>query len=506
MTARRILPLVLLAVLAMASAATAQTRPAQFFLTGPIQSFTLDAGDLLTGGSMVVEGTTVTIPRNLIVQMPATFLTPKDIFDLNPGNPAESGLAINDSAPRPGDYQASIVGNIVGSRHVAGLVWISQDPLAEGAGYIKSIAANGEITLVADPTDAAPQPETRIRINDPDSVFAPQDPNLDSDPRFMVDGENPTIMSMSGYPMCIPRAANDPECPDANRPEDAGKPLSRFIMGPADLAIAPAGSPPLPKCPACMPEKQAPMRPGDYIIYAGTLARDGADIYISAHTIQANVGIYTQPGVAPAYIAIEGSLLGTMGPRILRDPAVPNDFIDQETQDRLRVEGATTDPTLGIDIYAIDVDPTGNESVRFLSSAPRKEPPYGRFNLVLGKNANALFDGNGVSRGAVREILVRLARNGRLPDGAPVPSGPTFANGLVAGQYRAPVGEFIFPENKSVGEQILPNNFECLPFLVTGTGNLTTNGHNGPDQVGQLDPWPGDPVPAAVPASIFCGP
>lgn len=500
-----------------ATTAGAQTRPAQFVLVGPIESFALDPGDALTGATMVVEGTTVTIPRNLIVQMPATFLTPKDIFDLNPKAPGtESGLAIADATPLPGDYQATIVGNIVDSRHIAGLVWIAQDQLAEGAGYIRDIAGNGEITVVADPTPAASptQPVTRLRINDPNSVYAPADPNPMVDTRFMVDEENPTIHSMTGYPMCVPRSDNDPECPLGNRPLGVdGAPLARFVMGKDPLSVAPAGSPELPACPppigpqdGCNPEKQAPLRRGDYIVFAGTLAEDGAGRYISAHTVEANVGIYTQPGVGPAYLVIEVSLMGTMGPRVPRDPASPGGpFLDQETQDRLRVEGATTDPTPAIDVYAIDVDSSGNETVRFLTVAPRKEPPYGRFNIVLGKAANALFDGNGTLRGAPREILVRLRRQARLPDGSPVPTGPTFANGLVAGQYRAPVGEFIFPENKTVGDPILPNNFECLSFLVTGTGNLTNNGHNGPP-VGQLDPWPGATAPQPVPAGIFCGP
>ena len=500
-----------------AGGAGAQTRPAQFLVVGPIESFALDPGDVLTGATMVVEGTTVTIPRNLIVQMPAIFLTPTDIFDLNPKAPGtESGLAIADATPPLGDYQATIVGNIVGSRHIAGLVWIAQDELAEGAGYISNIAGNGEISVVADPTPTGSptQPITRLRINDPNSVYAPADPNPLVDTRFMVDEENPTIHSMTGYPMCVPRFGNDPECPAGNRPVGADlAPLARFVMGTAPLPIAPVGSPVLPACPppagvqdGCDPEKQAPLRTGDYIIFAGTLAEDAAGRYISAHTVQANVGIYTEPGAEPAYLVIDGSLLGTMGPRIPRDPAFPGGpFLDQETQDRLRVEGATTDPTLPIDIYAIDVDASGNETVRFLTVAPRKEPPYGRYVLVLGKNANALFDSIGTPKGAVREILVRLRRGGVLPDGAPVPTGPTFGNGLVAGQYRAPVGEFIFPENKTVGDPILPNNFECLSFLVTGTGPLTTNGHNGPP-VGQLAPWPGQTAPQPIPAGIVCGP
>ncbi len=92
--------------------------------------------------------------------------------------------------------------------------------------------------------------------------------------------------------------------------------------------------------------------------------------------------------------------------------------------------------------------------------------------------------------------------NGPNLNGQPVPDAPIFAHGLVAGQYVAPFEEFIFTENKVFGDPILPNNFDCLPFLLLGSGPLTTTVPNGP-LVGPIDPWP-DVVP--VPAVVECGP
>lgn len=246
--------------------------------------------------------------------------------------------------------------------------------------------------------------------------------------------------------------------------------------------------------------------PGDYILFSGTLSKDGADIYISAHTVEANVGIYTAPGGDPAYVLIEGALIGTQGPRITRDPPDPADptaTFPQETQDRLKIEGVTTDPSRSIELYAIDVDAaTGDTTLRIFNTVPTEPNPLGRFRLILGQRANALFiKDTDVLVGAPRELMVRVARGPDL-DGQPVPEAPLFAHGLVAGQYVAPFGEFIFTENKVIGDPILPNNFDCLPFLLFGSGPLTTTGPTGP-VVGPLNPWP-DIIPA--PVDVSCGP
>jgi hypothetical protein len=489
----------------------------QFVLVGFIESFTVDApvagqDEELVGGKIKVHGVEVIMPKNLIIQMPARYLTPHDIVALNPLSPGiNSGLALNDIPPPLASYEATVVGNIVGDKYIAGLIWIAQHSLAEGAGYIKDIAPNGEIHLVADPNSgAAAQPITRIRINDPDGVYAPPDPLADK--RFKVDKDNPTIHAGTGYPMCIAHVGAPGECPDANRPDGPdGKPLTTFVMGANGLPGSPLGALPIPPCPACDQTRQAPLKRGDYIIYAGTLAKDGAGTYISAHTVGANVGIYTAQGVDPAYVFIEGSLIGTQGPLIPRDPADPTVTFPQETQDRLKIEGVTTDPSRDVELYAIDVDPDGNSILRIFNTVPVQPAPLGRFRHILGARANALFDSAGNLKGATRELMARVVASAESDnlDGDPLPTGPVVAHGLVAGQYVAPFGEFIFTENKVIGDPILPNNFDCLPFLLLGSGKLTTivdsDGLNvgPPPNVRSLDPWP-DIIPA--PAAVNCGP
>ena len=232
-----LLAVLMLFLPAMASADMAH----QFLLVGHIEDLTVeDATNPLSGGKIKVQGVEVVLPANLIIQMPARYLTVADIITLNPTVPGvNSGLAVNDLPAPLASYEATVVGNIVGQRYIAGLVWITQHSLAEGAGYIKQILPNGEIEVVADPDPAAPaQPVTRIRINDPNGVYAPPDPLADE--RFMVDEANPTIHAGTGYPMCIAQAGAPGECPAANRPLDAlGQPLSTFVMcNPAVTPVA----------------------------------------------------------------------------------------------------------------------------------------------------------------------------------------------------------------------------------------------------------------------------
>jgi hypothetical protein len=510
-----------------------EQRITQFALVGPIESFTLDSpGDPLSSARIKVHGVEVKIPRNLIIQFPASYATANDAFDLNPEHDGKSGLAIGEIPLNGAVFEASIAGNIVTDttsnpqrrEYVAGLVNIAQNSLATGSGYIREIV-NGELHIVADPVGPATQPFARVRINDANERFAPQDPNPKVDARFNVDDENPTVMALNGYPMCIPNPVTPAECPASNRPNGPdGKPQTIFVMGTAGLPAPSPDASPIPPCPACDPTKQAPFVVGDFVTYSGKVQPDGATAnYISAFEVIGNVGIFTAPGTQPAYVSIEGSLIGTMGPQVLVDPANPTGpVITQETQDRFKLEGFTTDPSRRVEIYSVDVDSAGTQMLRFMETAPTQPIPFGRFRVIHGSRANALFDRNGILKGAAREVVIRIEngpdcdlatpgiQNGLQCDGKPIPEGPLSANGLVAGMYLAPIEEFIFPENHVMGEPVVPSNFECLPWLLNGSGPLTTMGRGTPPTpagplVGRLDPWPGI-TPPAGPLAIECGP
>jgi hypothetical protein len=84
---------------------------------------------------------------------------------------------------------------------------------------------------------------------------------------------------------------------------------------------------------------------------------------------------------------------------------------------------------------------------------------------------------------------------------AQVPS----ANGLIYGQYHAPILEYIFPENVP-GTPIVENNFNSMPFLACG--GYTSSGI--PDGLttlaGILNPWPSNAIPSTANCTGFVAP
>lgn len=492
------LQLWLAAILVFLLATPAWADVQQFSIIGPLQSLKIDAGAApLRGGKMRVNGIEIIVPKNTLIRFPTMFLPLSKVFSMNPAGPAESGLAMEDTTRPVATFEVSVTGNTVDGVYIAGLIDIAQNALYNGSGRIKAIASNGSLSIGADgaPMGAA---DTRVRIIDPEGRFGAATTFAGADLRFAVDDENPSVLAMTGYPMCVPRSAADPQCPLGNRPLAGGGPLKLFVMGATGLPPSPADGLPIPACPGCNPNRQAPLRVGDHVDFTGIMARDAAGTYVQAFAVLANVGIYTAPGTRPAYVMIEGSLVGAMGPRIPRPGFPPGTFLPQETQDRFKIEGMTTDPSRAVAIYAVDLNPvTGASSLRRLAITPAQDAPFGRFRHIVGKRAGVLFEGAAV-KGVTRELMVRI-EDGTNLNHVPVPSGPTTANGLVAGQYVAPVGEIIFPENKLAGDPQVPANFECVAFLQAGSGPFET----GSPAVGRLLPWPGG---LAAPSTISCGP
>jgi hypothetical protein len=549
-----------LAALLGAGAANAQTSASptpQFDSLGFIQAATLSSTmcpslpQLLWGGTVTVNGITMTVPCNTILQMPANTITWAQLFDrtvnapVGPGGvglngkptiPAgQTGLAIADLAAdftTPGasgillptpfpSFEIHVVGNIVPNaagvdQYIIGLIVpISQQGLNAGAGKIQCIDyTNGWLYVGGSPvaagtTACTASNGTKIEINDPIGRYGKAH---SPDARFSADVNNTTVHAGTGYPMCVPRVAPpavDPLCPIGNRPLNGDTRLipDAAIAGGGNTRIAPADRflangapvrimnfPPPPgqsfSDPSGYPDsrQQAPFMVGDFITWAGTLAKDSTGTtqslrgqYVSANTVVANVANFTYPSSEPAYVSVEELLLGTGG--------TPELGIRSEATTRIFVTGFTTDPTNLVDLDAIDVNPcTGVETLRLLGALdPRAQPVIGRWRFhVLG----------GQFMPPTREMMA-VSHTGVTASSAP--GGTGYANGLGSGQYRVPNFTFIFPENVVLGEPILSNNFQDFPFLTLGSGpygGVATN-----PIVGQLKPWPGLQVPAAASCS-----
>jgi hypothetical protein len=536
--------------------------PPQFDITGFIQEATLDTTGLvagctatdprLAGGTLKVDDITITVPCNTVLQMPATALSWADLFhpDLVPvGTPlGASGLALADgpyvpplpSYALPGaltattyngqlpSYEVHVQGNIINGRYIAALIFISQQSANAATGIINFIDYATATIHVGGPLGAAGPNDVLLRLNDPVGRYGVVHAKVGAcaglglpagqcveevgyDPRFTSDTNNPTIRSVTGYPMCVPRfdpasGVLDPECPWTNRPISAGPtaaiPACASVPGPFTPFVQPAAGqycttfmmPPPAACAAqpCPPDptKQAPFEVGDYVSYAGTLKVDPlTGPYISTHTLLDNVGIYTTPGVAPAYVGIDVLLAGTS--------PLPVQNLPQETTSKVKLEGFATDPTALVDLYAVDVDPiSGAQSTRLLGTEDPGQPPVlgrWRFRPRAGAFLPPTREIRAVSRNSCGNNLAPCD----IPGFTPAAAAPT-ANGLTAGEYQAPDFEFIFAENLVVGDPTVPANPQDLAFLFCGSGPLglpvlASGGPTTTPVVGQLNPVPWAP-------------
>ncbi|HSB79018.1 MAG TPA: hypothetical protein VLM91_09530 [Candidatus Methylomirabilis sp.] len=511
-----------LAQLWLAGGVGAQTAPPQnpspFDMTGLIQTATLDptcAADPLCGGTITVNDQVITVPKNTILQMPALALTWQQVFAQAPAAYKalnQSGLALSDgnlatggTVPPPlGTYEVHVQGNRVGDSYIAGLLFLAQSSLQSDQGFINNINyATGEFEVGG--IIGVPGTGQRVRLNDPAGRFglAP-DPTL-VDPRFTIDENNPTVRSATGYPMCIPRGAatGDSLCPETNRPPDPTSP-SGYLMTftfPAVANVA-AGGPD--------PRFMAPFEVGDFVTYSGILVADPTttppSTYIAAYQVIGNVGLFTAPGDVLAYVATDVMLLGTGGANVVGLA---------EATVRTRFEGFTTDPTRNILLFGVDVDACTGANPNPLRSwgaigvdpgAPggavqgrwRFRPPCTATSEVGVTDKACLGPAAGTFLPPTREMRASI----ETVKGSGIAATPVLTgNGLNAGQYQAPIFEFLFPENAGVGTPVVPNNFETFPFLAQGSGPLDGVGGTGP-AVGQLTPWPGLPVPTAVTCAV----
>jgi hypothetical protein len=431
------------------------------------------------GGTITVNGTVITVPTNTLLQMPAFALTWQELFKQAPApyGPGQSGLAMTDTPTPLNTYEVHIQGNRVANQYIAGLMFISQQSLNIGAGFINFIDySKGEMRVGGLIGNAATG--ARVRINDPAGKFGPAS---HVDDRFTIDEDNPTVRSETGYPMCLPRVdpttgADDPMCPQMNRPKSDGQYLTIFTMDalPSNYPIAP------PR--ATNPLLMAPFEVGDYINYNGILVTDSAGgTYVDSWSVIANIGLFTAPGTQPVYTVIDVMILGTGG--------APNPLLPQEAAIRTRMEGFSTDPTSFVDLFATDVDAcTGKQTLRYYDTlAVDPGPPTGR---VTGRwrwrpNQQEPFLPPSRMLTAINESGMYFAPNG-------VPGTP---NGLLAGFYTAPNFAFIFAENLGIGNPPVPSNFIDFPFLANGSGPYPAPGAGALGTLGQLSPWPGAVVP-----------
>ncbi|KAF2789776.1 hypothetical protein K505DRAFT_312547 [Melanomma pulvis-pyrius CBS 109.77] len=235
-------------------------QDAPLFIQGGLEDATAVDETYNTGGSISINGFTMTVPKNMLVQFPAAWVPWKDF--------------VADKASMLG-YEVNVIGNFLNGNPVAGQIIAYQFFEGLNSGFIESINfEDGSLKIAAGPT---------VRISDPNAVFSA---GYTAAPFFTADDESPSVSSFSGFPMCIPRNASDPLCPASNRP----------FQG--------SGTFPAPD-----PLSMVPFLVGDFITFAGV--RRGNE-YIAFSIIAQNVMITTLGDLV--YVRVELGLLGIDNP------------------------------------------------------------------------------------------------------------------------------------------------------------------------------------------------
>lgn len=495
--------------------------PGSFALIGHIEKFTLDSPGVRTSAAKVtVRGIEVVLPANLIITMPGGYLTAEQLFrgrdfKTPPATPG-TGFALADltdadlacppplaasgrKCARPA-AEIELTGNVIGGRFIAGTARISQGGLHIGAGFIRSInTSTGFFTIGADvPGGTA----ARVRLNDPEGIYGPVPAAGLLDMRFALDPGNSPVHAHTGFPVCVPDAARPQICPAGNRAASAtAANYRRYTCG-----AMPAGNTE-PVLAGCKPHLPAPLRVGDYVNVVGMLDKDAQGYFLSAHGLEAELGIYTSPGVDPAYVMIEEALQGTLGARYALDAL---NAIPQEETSRYKLIGFTSDPTRTITVDIFDDDDHGNPlnpTVAPTRLATRIVPTnlaqLGRFKMIWAAKEDARAVRRNVrvmlSPATVASPAVFAPGSSSTELTAPLrAAGASARGGYAYGQYEAPVSEYISPEITRFGVKgwPVPVNFEDFCFLAT-TNKIDTQEPVGAAGYVQITAAPLAPSPAA---------
>jgi hypothetical protein len=304
---------------------------------------------------------------------------------------------------------------------------------------IKSLDNDGKITLEGGQV---------VRINDPNAVFSA---GYKSQPEFTADDVNPSVtgkpstaipltsdfadtsIAFSGFPMCVPRSSADPKCPSTNRP--AGR---TSFNAPDPLAMA-------------------PLLPGDYIEFEGI--KVGGEI-IAYGMVAPSVQILTPNG--PTYLRVEEAIIGVFDTQ--NNGVV--EFADS------RVIGYSSTPGVSVTISRMEIDPCTGET---------NDVPVGTASPTGARLKFSWRSGS--------SSLIKYAREYK----ATASTGTKETNGgqILAGQYVAPIAEWIFPELTSPGAFPGKLDFSQMTNLRDGIGPDSNGNVWGP-----LNPWPDTSAPA----------
>lgn len=306
------------------SAAVASAAP----ISGEIQHISLKTpGDYWSGGTIIVGGQAVIVPRNLLIDLPANRLTLWQLVDQAPAACkalGQTGLAKSDSCNTSGKggfvfiaANRTKAGNVI-----AGDVFIEKgrESLSGVVTYINH--TDGYLRINGTPSVNGADPGTGLlaRMNDPSSRHTIQQglgcavsgtENCSPDPRFGNDPDNYTNIAVTGYPMCIPSTVSRTWAglPAQGVGADAslavnGGPTSANAAGVGDALCPQSNRPANPNTAVPDSRRMAPIKVGDHIKLEGNYEHVRGVRFLSFHTSTTSVAMATRTSLTqPDYVA-----------------------------------------------------------------------------------------------------------------------------------------------------------------------------------------------------------
>jgi hypothetical protein len=292
-------------------------------VAGEIQNITIiNPLDHWSGGTISVGGTLVTIPRNLLIDLPANRLTLQQLYELAPPTcraVGQSGLAKGDSCNTSG---MGAIATISANYTLAGNV-IAGDVLIEKGiesiiGTISYIDYNdGYFRLNGVPNDL--NTGVMVRLNDPGSRHTVQQgkgcaagsENCSADPRFTLDQDNYTNTFSSGYPWCIPSTVQRGPFVDLI---GLGVTVAQAAADGTGDVLCPQTNRPATGIQAADSRRFAPIKLGDSINAEGNFETVNGVRFLSAHSTMVQAALTTSPAAnQPDYIFIEEAFIDGPG-------------------------------------------------------------------------------------------------------------------------------------------------------------------------------------------------
>jgi hypothetical protein len=345
--------------------AGAQALPVTAPIAGEIQSLTLNnPADPWSGGMMVIGGQNIILPRNLLMDFPANRLTLTQLFAQAPAAcliTRESGLAKGDSCNGTG---MGGIANVAANRTSAGNVIAGDVLLEKGAEAVSGNVtfinyAQGWFVLNGNPND--PTTGVMVRLNDPTARHSIQSGagclagalNCSADPRFALDADNYTTVSVTGYPLCIPSTVARPF---------PGLTLAAPVMAPALVSqanalgvgdlLCPSTNRTVAVAPVADSRRMAPILVGDSITAEGNFEKINGVRFLSAHTTKMATALSTQlVGGQPDYVFPDEFFIDAPG---FQNQRIRSLFI-----------GYTTVAPADVMIWSIHYDPLTNAKHEF---------------------------------------------------------------------------------------------------------------------------------------------